>query len=235
MPTKTYPLALAALKTTATLLALNIDQTDLTIEQRLNLLGTAVGEAQTAYNQDQEADKVQIDLIIDELQAVGNDLKAKIDAIDFADADTVQTLSENLTAIKTLIEGDAGVTIINTLDTIADELNSMHRTKPFVAVIDLATGKKTVDISSLGLADITSYSCQATMIMGATFNHARVGVRKVDKDTVEVIAFDAAYTPETAKGVSTPLTVNVEVTYLPIAPISLTLTETDGDTATVGN
>ena len=228
----TYPLALDELKQTVSTLSAP-DQSGLTIEQRLVLLGQVIGQLADV----DKSDEADFNTLVDELQAVGNDLKDKIDAIDFADADTVATISENLTALKTLIEGDAGITILSTLDALADKINERTVSKTYVAVLSDTTGEFTIDISALGLADVGDYSVQLSQNVTSTFPLVNIGAKKVDKDSVLIKAMDNAYTPETATAFnasSTNVTVDVTISYIDPNPILITVTETDGDTTVVG-
>jgi len=238
---ETYPLDLAGLKRTidtAEQMVLNVDQTDLTVEQRLNLFKDAFVAVQNAYNTAGEANKDEFNALIDRVQSIGNDLKEKIEALNTASETDLEALAEQLTAVKTLLEGDAGATIIKTLDTIADTINATRISKDFVAVINDNTGKATVDITALGLANTSDFKVVVSQNVTSAFALATIGARKVDEKTIEIVAYDNAYTPETRKlydGSTTPITVDVEVIFVPVNPISIGVTHTDGTTEQVGN
>lgn len=236
-----YPLNLAALKRTvdtAEQMVLDTDQTSLTIEQRLNLFGQAFTAVKNAYNTASEANKTEFNAIVDQLQLVANDLNTQIAGLDIIAQADLDTISSNLTAVKALLENDTGVTVLNTLDALADAINASRVVKPYVATINDATGKATVDITALGLTATTDYSVTVSQNVTAAFAMVTFGAKKVDVNTIEVVAYDQGYTPETKElyvGTTTPAVFEVVVAHLPTNPISINLTETDGDTANVGN
>ena len=237
---ESYPLDLSALKRaidTAELMTLNVDLTDKTIEQSLITLKDAIIAAQILYNSNAEINKNEFNTLIDRVQSIGNDLKDKINALNVASGDNLQALADQLTALKTLLEGDAGVTIINTLDVIADEVNSRLATLVFPATISDNTGKATIDISALGLASSSDYNVTVTQNATAGFAFVHYAPAKVDEKTIEIVAYDAKYTPESGKlydGTDVPANFTATVHFVRPA-ISVAITETDGDTATVGN
>jgi len=237
---ETYPLNLENLKRSIDLaeqMNVDTDMSGQTVEQRLVTLKAAILLAQTIYNNGIEGNKDEFNKLIDRVVLIGNDLNDKLEALDIATGGDANVLADQITALKMLLEGDAGVTIINTLDKLADETNARTATLVFPVTINDNTGKGVVDITALGLATTTDFNATVTQNATANFVFVNYAVKKVDSNTLEVVAYDARYTPETAPlydGTATPANFMVSVHYLRPA-ISITLTETDGDTAQVGN
>jgi len=237
---ESYPLNLDSLKRAVDLaeqMNVNVDMNNQTIEQRLRTLKDAILLAQGTYNNGIESNKDEFNALIDRVRSIGTDLKDKLDALDLASNGDADALAGQISALRTLLEGDAGVTIINTLDAIADEINTRTATLTFPVSINDETGKGVLDISALGLASTSDYSATLSQNATSSFVFANAGIRKIDAGSLEVIAYDGKYTPETAPlydGSSNPANYIVAVHYLrPL--IEIEITETDGTAARVGN
>jgi hypothetical protein len=228
-----YPLDLETLKQQVSAIVAP-DQSGLTIEQRLNLLGSYIGKLAEV----DKSDEAKYNELVTMLQDIGNDLNSRIEALGIVDEETLATIAENLEKLKGIIDGDAGLSIIKALDEIADTVNANLVSKSYTAVIDGESGVATVDISSLGLSDVSDYSVLVTQDVGTKFMSVNLGAKKIDEKTIEVHAQDMRFTPETIipfNGSTDNVVVNVLVTYLNPNPISAEVVGTDGSTQQVGN
>ncbi len=235
-----YPLDLNPLKQSVEeveRLNLNINLTDLTIEQKFGVLKTAISNAQDIYNLGIENNKEEFNALVTRLQEIGNDLYDRLVAISGLSSTSIEELLGKFNALKDLIESDTVASIISTIDTIADEVNARLSVSTFTATISDNTGIATVNISSLGLSAISDYRVQATADATSNFVFTQYACKKVDKDTVQVKAFDSRYVVEDGKlydGSTIPAVFSVQVTYLR-PNISIQIVDSDGDNRTVGN
>jgi hypothetical protein len=231
-----YPLNLDALKReidAAENLNLNLDTTGLTIEERLVRYKTLLQNVQDTYNNGIEGRKTEFNTMLDKVVEIGNDLKGKIGLLEGFDSDTLQDIAN----IKELVEGAGLGSLISVADKTADELNSRYAVKPFTAIVNDATGKATVDISALNIVATTDYTAVISANATANFVFTHSAAKKVDANTVEVIAYDAKHTVEEAElydGTTTPASFVVYIGYYP-PKLSTVVTKTDDTTVTVGN
>lgn len=247
----TYPLDLANLKRTiadAEKFLMNTDIDGKQVSEQLGVLKNAIDAIKSIYNAGLEERTTELNALVDKVQDIGADLKSKLDNLDSLTDTDIDDLTNQLSSVKTMLEGDGIVNILNTIDTVADEINAREASARFIINVDTANGEKSQDITSLGLADITDYTVSLTHDITAGDKPVKLKVNRVSGTEFKVVVTDSRFVENfTAEGL--PKSANctadgeypvgavraVAVVHYNRPEISKVITKTDGTTtATVG-
>jgi hypothetical protein len=168
-----------------------------------------------------------------------NRLKELFDAAELADDVDIDKINETLLSVQELMSDEEnGANIIAALGTVFTELNRRTETIVREETITSETGIAEVDLTAQGFSSVDEYSLLVTPYGR---NPVSISVEKVDETKCNIVVEDRRFWEESTEDIRLKdcsadednVKVCLTIHRVP-RPISLTLTEVDGDETTIG-
>ncbi len=211
------------------------------IQDRIANLTEVLQSYAEAHNTVVEHNKNEFNALVAKVSEIVNDLDKRVNSLNDSIAnlsnlsqEEMEELNKQISTLKNVTE-NLDVTILETIDVVADEVNSMKRTAFFNIKIDSADGTKQIDVTAFGFED-TSYAVIA--IVEDDWMVQPI-IKDKTKDSFKVTLVDRRHFADyevykDCSGEGNAVNVNIMIAYNPKNLISKVI-DTGHGTVTVGN
>jgi len=211
------------------------------IQDRVNNLSDILSAFASTYNTTLESNRDDFNALVTRVQEVANELDVKVTEVSTALSDLhslsdeeIAQLQESVNTLKSVTES-LDVTILETIDLVADEVNAMKRTAFFNITVDSADGTKQIDVTSFGFED-TNYAVMANIENDWMVQPI---IKDKTKDSFKVALVDRRHFADyeiykDCSGDGDAVSVNIMIAFNPKTLISKVV-NTENSSVTVGN